>query len=56
MKKLNSVSLVLMGVGLLPVAHIIRNPFQKSILLIACIILNLIGIAKVLKERKERNL
>jgi hypothetical protein len=56
MKKLNSISLMIMGSGLLPVAMIIDNLFLKSILLVASIVLNIIAIVKNFKEKKENKL
>jgi len=56
MKKLNSISLMIMGVGLLPVSHFIDNLYLKCILLLGCIILNIIAIVKNFKEKRENKL
>lgn len=53
MQKLNSISLMIMGTGLLPVALIIDNLYLKGILLIASIVLNIVAIVKNFKEKKE---
>jgi hypothetical protein len=56
MKKLNSISLMVMGIGLLPVAYFIENLFLKCILLVASIVLNIIAIVKSFKEKRENKL
>ena len=56
MKNLNSISLIIMGIGLLPVALIIDNWILKSILLIASIVLNITAVIKNFKEKKKNNL
>lgn len=53
MKKLNSHTLMFMGIGLLPVAYIMDNLLLKSILLLGSIVLNIIAIIKNLKEKNE---
>ncbi|HLA55892.1 MAG TPA: hypothetical protein VK623_07310 [Flavobacterium sp.] len=56
MKKLNSITLMIMGTGLLPVAYILENVFLKCVLLLASIILNIIAIVKNFKEKRENKL
>jgi len=56
MKNLNSISLMIMGSGLLPVALLIDNILLKSVLLVASIVLNLVAIVKNFKEKNENKL
>jgi len=56
MKKLDSISLMMMGIGLLPIAHFIGNIYLQLILLSASIVLNLIAIQKSFKEKKQHKL
>lgn len=56
MKQLNSISLMIMGTGLLPVAMLMDNLLLQSALLLASIVLNIIAIVKNFKEKKENQL
>lgn len=56
MKKISSISLMIMGTGFLLVAFLMENIFLKSILLIGSIVLNIIAIVKNFKEKKENQL
>ncbi len=56
MKKVNSITLMLMGTGLLPVALFIDHVVLSSILLIASIVMNIIAIIKNFKEKRENKL
>ncbi len=55
MKNLSSLSLFIMGIGLLPVAHFIDNLLLKSILALGSIVLSIMAIVKNIKEKKENN-
>ncbi len=54
MNNVNSITLVLMGIGLLPVAHFMDNLLLKYIVLIASIVLNLAAIVKNIKEKRNK--
>ena len=56
MKKADSITLMLMGIGLLPVALVIENLFLQCILLLASIILNIVAVVRSFKEKKENKL
>jgi hypothetical protein len=56
MKKVSSISLMIMGTGLLPVALLMDNIILKSILLIGSIVLNIAAVVKNFREKKEKNL
>ena len=53
MKKLSSISLMVMGTGLLPVALVMSNWILKSVLLLASIVLNITAVVRNFKEKKE---
>ncbi|HEX8562528.1 MAG TPA: hypothetical protein VF676_06060 [Flavobacterium sp.] len=53
MKKVNSITLMLMGTGFLPLALLMDNLYLKSILLVASIVMNIIAIIKNFKEKRE---
>ena len=54
MNRLDSITLVLMGIGLLPVAHFIDHVLLKYILLLASIVLNLAAIYTNIKEKRKK--
>lgn len=56
MRKLNSISLMIMGIGLLPVAYFIDDLLLKGILAFGSIVLNILAIIKNFKEKKENRL
>ena len=56
MKKANSITLMIMGTGLIPVALFIDNLLLKSILLGASIVLNVVAVVKNFKEKKNNEL
>ena len=56
MKKIDSITLMLMGTGLIPVAYFIDNLILKSILLVASIIMNIVAVIKNFREKRERKL
>ena len=56
MRKVNSITLMLMGSGLIPVALLIDNLFLKSVLLVASIVLNIIAVIKNFREKKQNKL
>jgi len=53
MKKVNSMTLMIMGTGLIPVALLIDNLLLKSILLVASIVMNIVAVVKNFKEKKN---
>lgn len=46
-------TLMIMGIGLLPIALYIENSIMQAILLIASCVLNLVAIVKSIKEKKH---
>jgi len=56
MKKPDSIALMIMGIGLLPVAMLMSNLLLQGIVLIASIVLNLMAIVKNIKEKKRNQL
>jgi hypothetical protein len=56
MKKTDSISLMLMGIGLLPIALIIGNVYLQLILLFGSIVLNFFAILRSFKEKKKHKL
>ena len=56
MKKANSITLMLMGTGLIPVALLLDNLLLKSILLLGSIVLNIVAVVKSFKEKKNNEL
>lgn len=58
MKKVTGTTLVLMGSGLLLLALLLDNlsPVFQSILLVASIVMNIVGIVKNIRERRNNQL
>lgn len=56
MKKTNSITLMLMGSGLIPIALLIDDLLLKSVFLLASIVLNIIAVVKNFKEKKNNEL
>ncbi|MBD3583376.1 hypothetical protein [Flavobacterium selenitireducens] len=56
MQKLNSISLLVMGTGFLPLAMVMENMFLKCAALLISIVLNIIAIVRNFKEKRENNL
>ena len=56
MKKLSSISLMLMGAGLLPVALLMHSLWLQAPILLASIVLSLMAIFRNIKEKKENQL
>lgn len=54
MKKPNSITLMLMGIGLLPIALLMDNLYLKSILSVGSIVLNITAVIQSFKEKKEK--
>ena len=52
MKNLSSISLMIMGIGLLPIAYYIDNVFLKCVFALGSIVLNIMAIVKNLKEKQ----
>ena len=55
-KKVNSISLMLMGIGLLPLAYFIEDVYLQSFVLVASIVLNIMAIIRSFKEKNEKKL
>ncbi len=53
MKRADSITLMLMGTGLVPVALIIDNLLLKCIMLVGSIVLNIVAIVRNFKEKNE---
>ena len=53
MNKVNSISLMVMGIGFLILALLLDNVYVKSVVLLASIVLNVIAIFRNFKEKKE---
>lgn len=47
-------TLMLMGIGLLPIALLMDNLYLKSILSLGSIVLNITAVIKSFKEKKEK--
>lgn len=56
MKKPDSIGLMIMGIGLLPVAMLMTNLVLQGIVLVASIVLNLMAIVKNIREKKKNQL
>jgi hypothetical protein len=56
MKKPNSIGLMIMGIGLLPVAMLMSTPLLQSIVALASIVLSIIAIIKNIREKKRNQL
>lgn len=56
MKKPDSITLMLMGTGLIPVALIMGNIVLKSILLVASIIMNILAVVRNFREKQKKNM
>jgi len=55
-KKPDSIALMIMGIGLLPVAMLMSNLLLQGIVLVASIVLNLVAIVKNIREKKKNQL
>lgn len=53
MKKADSITLMLMGMGLIPVALLMENDYLQAILLIASMVLNIVAVYRNFKEKKD---
>jgi hypothetical protein len=56
MKKLGSISLMVMGAGLVPVAMLMDSLLLKAPLLLGSIVLSMMAIVRNIKEKKENQL
>lgn len=56
MKKPDSIALMIMGIGLMPVAMLMSTLLLKCIVLVASIVLNIMAIIKNFKEKRENKL
>jgi hypothetical protein len=56
MKKPNSITLAIMGVGLLPLAHFTHNEVLKAVLAVASIVLSIMAIVRNFQEKKKNRL
>jgi hypothetical protein len=56
MEKLNSISLLIMGTGFLPLAMIMDNMVLKCLALLVSIVLNIMAIVRNFREKRENKL
>lgn len=56
MKKPDSIGLMIMGIGLLPVALLMSSLWLQAIVLVASMVLNILAIAQSFKEKKKNQL
>ncbi|CAM3408247.1 hypothetical protein FLLO111716_08650 [Flavobacterium longum] len=56
MKKPDSIGLMIMGIGLLPVALLMSSLWLQAIVLVASMVLNILAIARSFKEKKKNKL
>ena len=56
MKNLSSISLLIMGIGLLPIAYYTNNVFLKCVFALASIILSIVAAVRSFKEKNENQL